>query len=172
MRCSSIDFETLPDGSPSWVPAEITREFNYTRLGVTFLPQRDPGLFIYGNEVTGFHLAADSYPSFERNWIIADLVTPASAVGVRYVFHGILSAYAADGTLLATVEYTWPGTHFLGIVSDTPIAYATIDGESYYASADEFVFSSVPEPGSGLGFIMSAFVVLARDRRRAVRQHR
>ena len=164
----SIDFETLPDGTPSWVPAQITPEFNYTHLGATFLPHRDPGMYINGNAEGGFQLVADSYPDFDRNWIIAELVTPASAVGTRFLFDGILSAYASDGTLLGTVQHTWPGEHFLGIVSTSPIAYATIDQGVHRARSNEFLFADVPEPSTGVFFLTIGTVVLARYKSRRI----
>jgi len=150
----SIDFETLPDGSPSYAGAVITPEFNYTHLGATFLPHRDPGLYIYGSSVGGFVLTADSYPSFDRNWIMAELVEPASAVGTYFLSDCVLSAYGEGGELIGTVGYYSPGFHFLGIVSDTPIVYATIDQEYYAAWSDEFVFAGVPEPSAGLGLLV------------------
>jgi len=168
----SIDFETLPDGSPSWVPAEITPEFNYTHLGVTFLPHHDPGLYIYGNAETDFHLSADSYPQGDRTWIIADLVEPASAVGTYFVASCILSAYDASGGLLAELPYGAGGTHFIGIVSDTPIAYATIDRGGYRATSDEFLFADIPGPSSGVLLVIMSVVNLVRYKSRKASMQR
>ena len=165
----SIDFETLPDGSPSYAGAEITPEFNYTHLGATFLPHRDPGTYIYGNSVTGFHLNADSYPSFERNWIIADLAEPAWAVGTWFVSDCIFSVFDGNGDLLLEVSHGGAGApmRFVGIVSDVPIARATMDQSFYAAWSDEFVFASVPEPSSGAGLLILGAIGLVRCRRRA-----
>ncbi|HNQ24970.1 MAG TPA: hypothetical protein PKK06_17975 [Phycisphaerae bacterium] len=69
-----IDFETLPDGSPSYAGALITPEFNYTDQGATFSSPR-PVLGISGS-VLGHSLEADSYPYHPRNWITAELVGP------------------------------------------------------------------------------------------------
>ena len=160
-----IDFETLPDGSPSWTPAPITPEFNYTHLGATFLPHRDPGLYIYGNPTGGFLLTADSYPSFERNWIIAEFSRPASAVGTWQLGDRTLSAYGAGGELLESVYYGYAGEHFIGIVSDVPIAYATIDHGDWLASSREFVFADFPEPSTGLSVLVMSTFVLVRRRR-------
>ena len=125
-------------------------------------------MFIYGNIEGGFQLYADSYPDYDRNWIVAELVNPASAVGTRYIFNSTLSAYAADGTLLATVEHIRPGEHFLGIVSDTPIARVTIDQGFYSAWSDAFIFADFPEPSTGILLLMSGAAVLARPRLRRV----
>jgi len=158
-----IDFETLPDGSPSYAPAAITPVFNYTHLGATFLPHRDPGLYIYGNPVGGFGLNADSYPVGGRNWIVAELVTPGSAVGTYHVSYATLSLFDLNGDLIAAVINGGAGWHFTGIVSEVPIAYATIDMGTSYAASDEFVFAEIPEPCSGLGLlIMSALGVRRR----------
>ena len=48
----TIDFETLPDGSPTMGAEEITPDFNYTAQGVTFSPHLDigePPLHLSGN---------------------------------------------------------------------------------------------------------------------------
>jgi len=159
-----IDFETLPDGSPSYAGAVITPDFNYTHLGATFYPHYDPGLYIFGNEVTGFELVAESYPLPERNWIIADLVAPGSAVGTFYGFHAILSAYDPAGQLLGTVAHTWPGMHFIGIVSDVPIAYATVDRESTFALSGAFLFADVPEPSTVILLLIAGVGIVERKR--------
>jgi len=165
-----IDFETLPDGSPSYPSAVITPEFNYTHLGATFLPHHDPGLYIHGNSMSGFRLTAESYPSSERNWINADFVAPASAVGTYFVSISTLSAYGTGGDLIATITHWYSGLHFIGIVSDTPIAYATVDVGTSFAFSEEFVFANVPEPSSGLGLLIITAFALARRRRCAARQ--
>ena len=158
----SIDFETLPDGSPSYPSAVITPEFNYTHLGATFLPHHDPGLYIFGNDMTDFHLNADSYPDGGRTWIIAQLVEPASAVGTYFVSSCTFSAYSEDGELLAQVLHGGGGTRFVGFISHTPIAYATMDRGTYYASSDEFFFAAVPEPSSGALVLALGMVCVAR----------
>jgi len=162
----SIDFETPPDGSPSYAGAVITPDFNYTHLGATFLPHHDPGLYIYGNSVAGFRLAADCYPYADYTWIIAEFVEPASAVGTYFVSDTTLSAFDASGNLIQAIEYWWPGTHFIGIVSDTPIAYATIDRGGYRATSREFVFASVPEPCLGVVLLGMSVMSLVRHRGR------
>ena len=162
----SIDFETLPDGSPSWAPAPITPEFNYTHLGVTFLPHHDPGLYIYGNSVTGFHLTADCYPYADYTWIVAEFVESASAVGTYFVSDTTLSVFDASGNLIQAIEYWWPGTHFVGIVSDTPVAFATIDRGGYRATSEAFLFADTPEPSSGVLLLVIGVIGLKRYRGR------
>ena len=163
----SIDFETLPDGSPSYAGAVITPEFNYTHLGATFLPHRDPGMYIYGNS-SGHQLYADSYPSFDRNWIIAELVEPASAVGTWFASDCILSVFDSNGEFLLEVAHGGGGMRFIGIVSDIPIAYATMDQAFYAAWSYEFLFASVPDASSGAGMLLLSTIALLRRRRRAV----
>ena len=53
-----IDFDTLPDGSPSYSSAPITPEFNYEDQGVVFSAPID-ALFITGNSGSGFGLTSD-----------------------------------------------------------------------------------------------------------------
>ena len=159
-----IDFGTLPDGSPTLTGAIITPDFNYTHLGVTFLPHHDPGLFIAGFP-GAFCLRADSYPAPDRNWIIAELVEPGSAVGTYFASSCTLSAYGADGELLAQAWHGGGGNRFTGIVSDIPIAYATIDTQTSTAFSDEFVFAGagIPEPSAGTAlFLLGAIAVLRR----------
>jgi len=159
----SIDFETLPDGSPSYAGAVITPEFNYTHLGATFLPHQDPGLYIYGNP-SGFNLNADSYPVGGRNWIIAQIVTPGSAVGTYHVSSATLSAFDLNGDVIAVVSNGGAGWHFTGIVSEVPIAYATIDMGTSFAASNEFVFADVPDPSSGAFLLIVGVINLARHR--------
>ncbi|HNQ23185.1 MAG TPA: PEP-CTERM sorting domain-containing protein [Phycisphaerae bacterium] len=159
-----IDFETLPDGSPSYAGAVITPDFNYTHLGATFYPRRDPGLYIYGNVVTGFELVADSYPSFERNWIIGNLVSPGSAVGTYFGSNATLSAYDVNGALIASVTHWESGEHFLGIVSDGPIAYATVDSGGAFALSGAFFFADVPEPRTVLLVVIGGIAAVKRRR--------
>ena len=103
----TIDFETLPDGSPTMGAEEITPDFNYTAQGVTFSPHLDigePPLHLSGNSIMGFQLTADSYPSFERNWMIADLVAPAFSVGVYFPAEMTLSIFDVDQVLITNVS--------------------------------------------------------------------
>jgi len=77
---SLIDFETLPDGQPSMAGVDITEDFNYDDQGVHFSAPF-PYPFIEGNPVDGFGLGVSAN---EETWIIADLITPAYAVGAFF----------------------------------------------------------------------------------------
>jgi hypothetical protein len=146
-----IDFETLPDGSPSHVGVPITPEFNYTSQGVTFSsPTGDP--FIGGNPVSGFDLIADGYPD-QRTWITADLSPAASAVGVFFVGFMELGALDAQGEVIAIAEYGGDGIQvppfFVGILSDKPILRAIADSHNlvdFHSLILDFAFTPIPEP--------------------------
>ncbi len=147
-----IDFETLPDGSPSPADAtvEITSEFNYTSLGVTF-SSLAPRLIIGGHPESGFGLCAcppvSSDPS--RNWIIAGLDPPVFTVGVEFAGNMSLSISGPNGQFLGAA--TWGGTgddFFLGLVSDLPIYSAVVDrgASANSAGIGAFYYSPIPEP--------------------------
>jgi hypothetical protein len=160
-----IDFETLPDGSPSHVGVPITPEFNYTSQGVTFSsPTGDP--FIGGNPVSGFDLIADGYPD-QGTWITADLEPVGRAVGAFFVGSGLqLSAYDVDEGLIATVTGDFgsdPFPWFLGIVSDEPILRAILDHKTVVTGILDFAFAPVPEPLTVV-FLLIGTVTLARRR--------
>ena len=146
-----IDFETLPNGIPSY-PAEITPEFNYTLQGVTFsahVPIGQPTLYLSGNPQMGFALTATSYPQFDRNWLIADLAVPATAIGVLFPGSTTLTGFDGEGRAVASISGGGGGAHpFVGIVSATPIVSTTVDGGAYSASIEAFFFTPVPEPGT------------------------
>jgi hypothetical protein len=158
----TIDFETLPDGSAAMGGEEITPEFNYTDQGVTFSSPR-PTMYILGNP---FDLAVDSYPSFERNWLVAELVIPAWAVGIFFPSSTTLSAFDENNGLVASASYQGGGSgRFLGIVSDIPIASAVGDKGSSFQVFESFHFTPIPEPGT-LAFLGLAGVVLSCKRGR------
>lgn len=161
----TIDFETLPDGSPGIAGTEITPDFNYTDQGVTFSSPR-PRLYTVGNSVTGFGLMAESYPEFDPNWIIADFVTPAFAAGIVPVSSTTLSVFDLSGDLIASRRHGCAGPGcFLGIVSEVPIASGMIDGETYHISIGVFHYAPVPVPGSLILVLVGAGVLHARARR-------
>lgn len=168
----TIDFETLPDGTPTLGGEQIAPEFNYTDQGVTFSPHLDigePPLHISGNSITGFRLKADSYPSFERNWLIADLVVPAYALGIFFPSSTTLSVFDTNDFLIASASYGPSGSgNFMGIVSDVPIVSAVGDNGSYSQSFESFRFTPVPEPGT-LGLLALGAVALMRCGRRGKR---
>ena len=154
-----IDFESRPDGLP-WNGNEIINDnFNYDAHGVHFsAPLGD--LRIGGNEITGFDLRV-TVPSGQRTWIIADLITPAYAVGAHFPGTMTLCAYDLDGNTLGCVSFSAGGAgFFVGIVSTTAIGRAVFDRGSSIASIQDFQFSPIPEPASaallaaGVGWLL------------------
>ena len=143
-----IDFETLPDGSPSAPGTPITKDFNYTEQGVFFWPPV-PDLIVGGNKVNGFSLRAVSELGIETTWITADLVVPAYAVGMFFPGDTTLSAFDQDGNLIVSESFFGGGSgHFIGIVSDTPIAFTMNDSFTNIEGIESYLFLPVPEPGS------------------------
>jgi hypothetical protein len=155
-----IDFETLPDGSPSYFGALITPEFNYAEQGVEFSP-KEPLLFISGNPISGFHLTAGSFESGgPRNWMVAELVAPAYAVGIIYPGDSYLTLYTPDGSFLDTWVFGGSGSRFLGVVSDVPIGTAVIDRMGNSATVESFFYTPVPEPATLTFLAIGAFALL------------
>ncbi len=97
---NEIDFELLPDGSPSVDETFITPEFNYTDQGVTF-SSPFPELFVAGSPGI-FELGAHFPDTSGRNWIIADLVTPAWAVGIFFPGGTTLSIFDVNQDLIGS----------------------------------------------------------------------
>ena len=157
-----IDFETLPDGSPSFFQAEITPEFNYTDQGVEFF-SHEPDLFISGNDISGFNLRAGPVGSEgPRNWIIAEMVEPATAVGILFPGITILLIDDVDGRRIGGWVFGGSDDAFFGVISDQPIVTAIIDRGSESATIDSFYFTPVPEPTSLLLLGAGALVLLRR----------
>ncbi len=159
-----IDFETLPDGSPSFSGALITPEFNYTDQGV-FFSSAAPILQIAGNPISGFNLRAGTNESGgPRNWIIAELVVPATTVGVLFPGSTSLSVFDGQGELMAGGVFGFGGQHqFGGFVSDVPIAFVVVDGGIEVQSIQSFLFTPIPEPATLL-LLASGSVILFRRR--------
>jgi hypothetical protein len=162
----TIDFETLPDGSPSHVGVPITPDFNYSSQGVTFSsPTGDP--FIGGNPVSGFELIADGYPLFERTWIVADLAPAASAVGVFFVGGLELSAYAQNGEIIGSAGFDFGGDPypwFVGIVSDEPILRVVADQRGDSSIILDFAFTPVPDAATGVLILLGSAALVVRKR--------
>ena len=158
-----IDFETLPDGSPSYFGAEITPEFNYTDQGAIFSSPL-PRLQISMSGGGDFVLTTVT-PTSKRNWIIADFVTPAWAVGIVFPGGTTLSAFDAEDQLIGSIFGGGSGGgHFMGIVSDVPIASATGDRGSSGDIWQTFYSTPIPEPASLL-LLASGVAVVLRPRR-------
>ncbi len=163
----TIDFETLPDGSPSYFGALITPDFNYTAEGVTF-SSPVPVLRIGGNP-SNFQLDANSYPSGQRNWIIADMIVPATAVGIEFPGGTYLSLFDPQGQSLGTWLGGGSGSpFFLGVVvEDWAIGRAVVNRDGFAESIDSFIFTPVPEPASVVLVCMGgAFLLRGRIRSR------
>ena len=155
-----IDFETLPDGSPSVGGTYLTPEFNYTDQGVTFSSPNDAPALVGGE---GNFILQVGGPSEQRNWIIMDFVTPAFAVGVVYPGITELSVFDANGDLIGSALDTGPGAdRFLGFLSDTPIARAMADSGTSTEVIDSFLFTPVPEPTTALLVAVGAAALLRR----------
>lgn len=164
----TIDFETLPDGSPTHLRGAITPDFNYTAQGVTFLSPR-PRLGFVGNPDVGFALEATSYPSFDRNWIIAEFTTPVHAVSAFFT-GGTFTTFGVDGDPMGSATWGGVGNPFVGAVSTAPIGAATLDNGGYNIVADDLLFVPVPEPMTATMLLLGAIAALGRRKtRRAIR---
>lgn len=156
-----IDFNTLPDGRPSFHRAEITPDFNYTDQGVTFSP-RAGTLFL--RTAGGFDLVA-GIGSEPPNMIIADLVVPASAVGVILPASTILQALDTDGNLIEMVAGGGSDLgFFVGIISDVPIAQVIGDGDTSLQAFQELYFTPIPEPATVFLVVLGAAGILMKRR--------
>jgi hypothetical protein len=157
-----IDFETLPDGTPSYSGALITPEFNYGAQGANFY-SHEPVLYIIGNTIGGFGLLAGSGGSEgPRNWLIAELVAPARAIGIIYPGTSSLTLYTPNGSELGGWVFGGGGSWFLGVVSDVPIGTAVIDRRDNYATIESFFYTPVPEPTMGVLFALGSVALLRR----------
>jgi len=159
-----IDFETLPDGTPSYSGALITPEVNYGAEGVNFF-SHEPHVQIIGNAIGGFGLLGGSGGSEgPRNWLIAELFAPALAVGVIYPGTSYLALYSPNGSFLNEWVFGGSGIQFLGVVSDVSIGTVVIDRRDNHASIESFFYTPVPEPGS-LVLLLAGMLALARQPR-------
>jgi len=161
---SVIDFETLPDGSPSMSGVELTDDFNYDTQGIHFdAPLSNP--YIAGNAETGFGLVTTE--NVEDTWIIGDFITPGQAIGGFFPGSTELCAFDAKDQELACVSAsTAPGIPgFVGIVSDVPIHGFTFGSGTSTEGIHSVEFSPIPEPGALVLIGSSAFLLLRRGAR-------
>ena len=159
-----IDFETLPNGAPSVDGQLITAGFNYTAEGVHFFPSI-PELVITANPVMGFDLTARDPLGLSPSLIVAELQTPARAVGIFFSGETIFSVINAAEEIITTVTITSPDAgSFVGVVSDEPILFTTNDG-GLTDSIEAFVFAPVPEPGTLAILAAGALVCISRVHR-------
>jgi len=162
---SAIDFNILPDGQPSMGGEELTDDFNYDSQGVHFSAlMSNP--YIAGNLDDGFGLSVTE----DDATIVADLITPAYAVGA--FFPGGTELCVFDqlglGAELGCTSYFEPGSgNFVGIVSTDPIWSATFNSGQIAEGIESFVFSPVPEPGTCVLFATAAALLVRRKRRTA-----
>lgn len=164
-----INFETLPNGAPSFGGAAITPAFNYVLQGALFSSAL-PSLFIGGNTQIGFGLTAHNSSPIAHNSIIAQLTLPERGVGVSVIGQTTLFAYDAQGSLITSVSYDDPNgiRYFLGIKSSVPIARVVIDRGQNTASLDDFtmIHVSVPDPASTALLLIAAPILFRRRSRR------
>lgn len=164
-----IDFETLPDGTPTpcceiELSVPLTPQFNYTDQGVTF-SSPFPNLFVadVGTDMGGFLAASHFSGSGGRNWIIADFVVPATAIGIVFPGNTTLSIFSDPDNLLAELAGGGSGVgFFLGIVSDVPFDSAVVDRGASGEALQSFLFRPVPEPGTLLLLICVAVIPTMR----------
>ena len=166
-QVSTITFDHLPDGtySDGHVGTPITSDFNYDLQGAHFsAPIDNP--FIAGN-TDGFQLRADTGSLGPHTWIIASLSSPSRSVGITFPDLNTLRAFDSAGAQLASVSYTpisGQGPFFLGIVSQTPIAWITADSGDFSERISSLVFAPVPEPGTAALIGAGALFVIRRRR--------
>ncbi len=166
---NEIDFETLPDGSPSEEWVEITEDFNYTDQGVTFSlwdggPSPGYALTIGHELVTGFSLRAWSFDPTSGG-IQADLVVPGSAVGVFFSGFTTFSVFDENGASLWSETVVGPDlVNFIGVVSDESIAFTTHYRGGRAELIQSYVFAPVPEPASGCLLMVGLLAMLRRRR--------
>lgn len=144
---STIDFETLPDGSPSVAGTRITETFNYDLQGAHFTAPLSPPR-IAGNATFGYGLISlEFFP--DVTWIDARLITPAKAVGIYFAGGTRLYAYDQVGELIAWTYYSGSGdSFFLGILSETLIGSVKVIRGGSTERINAFLFAPIPEPAT------------------------
>ena len=164
-----IDFQTLPNGSPSFGGANITPAFNYVLQGALFTSPF-PSLMVVGNSQVGYGLEAYTSNILAHNWITAELTNPERGVGVWVIDHTTLFAYDAQGSLITSISHTDHNgiQYFLGIKSSVPIARVLIDRSTNEVTLDNFtmVHIPVPEPSSAALLLLAAPILYRHAGRR------
>lgn len=160
-----IDFETLPDGSPSMFGTEITPEFNYSLQGVDFFAEvGNP--FIAGNESSGFRLSAGPLDSSTGppNWLIIEFAEPVRSLGFTFPGSTTLTLFNPTGDFLGTWVWGGSGEFFLGASAVTDsIGSVIINRGRDEQSIKDFYWHPIPEPTSLL-LLASGGLLLARKR--------
>lgn len=157
-----IDFETGPDGLPSYAGQNITPTFNYTNLGVTFVVPT--GVLRIVSSPGTRSLDAETPPPFPLTWIEASFVYPTNGAAIWYPGGTTLFAYDSHESLLGQVTYSASGGNwFLGITSDTPIARVVVNRNAGIESIADFVFNA-PEPSTLSLLIVGTALLVHRKR--------
>ncbi len=158
MNLGFFIFSTLPNGQPTMSATAITPSFNYDNFGVHFsAPIGNP-------RVVGSAGMWDlrSEAAFQRDWLIADLLTPTGAVGAFFPGGTTLSAFDAGGGLLGQATFNGSsGAFFVGIVSTIPIARVTFDEGGDGEDIADFRFAPIPEPAT-LGLAVFGAILLRK----------
>ncbi|MBI1825267.1 MAG: PEP-CTERM sorting domain-containing protein [Planctomycetes bacterium] len=166
----TIDFKTLPDGSPSYAGAMITPEFNYTSQGISFASPYGQSLIAIAPPALFLLHTADPAGSSGQAWMVADLIKPVSAFGIEVPGGTMLSAFDAAGALIESTYHVQSGYAFLGLTSDVPIASVISDRSASFEDWSSVRFTPIPEPSSVISLLMgiTVFVGLKGRRRLSV----
>ena len=142
---NDIDFETLPDGTPSIAGTLITPQFNYGGQGVEFTAGTVadvPPMIIAGNPTTGFDLRAQGDSGADVG-IRIDFPSSVSAAGIFFPGNTTLTIFSEFGLEIDTVSFSGSGSDFfLGFASATPIEFAIVSRGSDIESIQSLVFST------------------------------
>ena len=163
---STITFQTLPNGSPSFGGASITPAFNYVLQGALFSPAF-PNLFITGNAQLGYGLTAYTSNPIANNTITAQLTNPERGVGLWVGSFTTLRAFDVHDTLITSVTNASPNVGiFLGVRSNIPVARVIVDKGSNSNTIDDFtmIHIPVPEPATAALLLLAAPILFRHSR--------